>query len=444
MEPFAVIGTIVDCHADNSWDELRILENGLLAVNEKGVIVHRGQAQDLAEVKEKFDITKVIELQAKNEFLLPGFIDSHVHASQYPNCGLGLDLPLLQWLEKYTFPMEARFGLDLTFARKAYGACVKSTLNHGTTSASYYATLDVDASVILAEEAEKQGQRAFVGKVCIDRNAPDYYLETTQDSLGGTKNFVRKILDMKSDLVEPIVTPRFAPTCSRELMEGLAQIAKENDVRLQTHLSECKPEVAWVKEIEPWAEHYTDVYGQTGILTEKTILAHCVYLSDKELKSIRSFGSGISHCPNSNNSLKSGNMDSIHYHGFENLKVGLGTDCSGGYSPSLIDGMRFAIASSNNVGSEKCRNEFLNYKGALSLATRGSAQVCHLQDKVGGFDVGLQFDALRIRMNNFHDTHLFGFESVNDMIHKFVFLGNDRNLVQVFVAGSCVKNLLEN
>ena len=168
MESYAIIGTIVDCPPDASWT-LRIVENGLLIINHKGLIVYKGTKNDLNEAKEKYSVTKIIELEDKNEFLLPGFIDSHIHASQFPNAGLGLDLPLLQWLEKYTFPMEARFGSDLQFAAKAYEKVVKSTLSHGTTAASYFATIDVDASIILAETAEKLGQRALVGKVNIDR-----------------------------------------------------------------------------------------------------------------------------------------------------------------------------------------------------------------------------------------------------------------------------------
>lgn len=441
--PFAIIGTIVDSPPDNSWQDIRVLEQGLLAVNAQGTIVHRGSAHDLSEIKEKFNIDQVIELQDKNEFLLPGFIDSHIHASQFPNAGLGLDLPLLNWLEKYTFPMEARFGQDLNFAKQAYGAVVESTLNHGTTTAAYYATIDSEASLILAQVVQDQGQRALVGKVCIDRNGPQYYQENTQESLEATKLFVKNVQDMKNELIEPIITPRFAPTCSRQLLEGLGSLAKECGVGIQTHLSECQPEVAWVQELEPWALNYTDVYAKTGILTDKTILAHGIYLDDGELNSIKEFGAGISHCPNSNNSIRSGHMNALKYHhGYPDLKLGLGTDCSGGYSPSMIDSLRFAVATSNSVLLYEKADKFLDYKGALSLATRGSAKVCHLEDKVGGFDVGLKFDALRVRMSHFHDTQLFGFESVHDMIHKFVFLGNDRNLVQVFVNGKCVKNLL--
>ena len=169
MEPFAIIGTIVDCTNDQGCQDwtLRIEENGLLVINDQGKIVFRGTAtsQNITEAKDKFNVESVMELQDKNEFLLPGFIDSHIHASQYPNAGLALDMPLLEWLNKYTFPMERQFGENLQFASKAYNAVVRSTLNHGTTTASYYATIDVDASLVLADVAENLGQRAFVGKV---------------------------------------------------------------------------------------------------------------------------------------------------------------------------------------------------------------------------------------------------------------------------------------
>lgn len=443
VTPFAVIGTIVDCESDTQW-ALRIDQQGLLVIDNQGAIAYRGTKNDLQDVKEKFSVDQVIELEDKNEFLLPGLIDSHIHASQYPNAGLGLDLPLLEWLKKYTFPMERRFGEDLGFARDAYERVVRSTLAHGTTTAAYYATIDLDASLVLADVVQDLGQRALVGKVCIDRNGFEKYQETTADSLSATKSFVASVLERKCATLEPIITPRFVPACTKELLTDLGAYGAETGVKIQTHLSECRPEVEWVKELEPWAENYTDVYAKTGILTDKTILAHGVYLSDDEINTIQAFGSGISHCASSNNSIRSGNMDVIKYHGFKGLKLGMGTDCSGGYSPSMLNSMRFAIATSNTISISqypKVRPNY-DYIGAIALATRGSAKVCGLESKVGGFDVGLQFDALRVRMNASNmDTCLFGFETVHDMIHKFVFLGDDRNIAQVFVNGKCVKNI---
>lgn len=440
MEPFAITGTIVDSCPDKSRN-LRIDQQALLVINGQGTIVYRGVSDDLNKAKEEFDVTEVIELRDYDEFLLPGFIDTHIHAPQYPNCGLGLDLPLLKWLEKYTYPLEAKIGQDLEFASKVYESVVSSTLSHGTTTAVYFATVDEEASVILAETASRLGQRAFVGKVNMDQNSPEYYREGTRESIAASKSFVNRVFEMKNDLVEPIITPRFAPACTRELLEELGALAKEKGLRIQTHLSECQSEIGWVRECSPWSKNYTNVYDATGILTDKTILAHGIFLDRPELSVIKSVGAGIAHCPNSNNSIHSGNMAAVNYRNI-GVKVGLGTDCSGGYSPSMMNAMRFAIATSNTVTMAKECETSLDYKDAISLATRGSAKVCSLKDKTGGFDVGFQFDALRIRMSVSHDTRLFGFETVEDMIHKFVFLGDDRNLVQVFVKGKCVKNLL--
>ncbi|XP_028397678.1 LOW QUALITY PROTEIN: guanine deaminase-like [Dendronephthya gigantea] len=440
MEPFAITGTIVDCSSDESRN-LRINQQALLVINRQGTIVYRGVLDDLNKAKEEFDVTEVIELRDHDEFLLPGFIDTHIHASQYPNCGLALDLSLLKWLENYTYPLEAKIGQDLNFARKVYESVVSSTLSHGTTTAVYFATIQEEASVILAETASRLGQRAFVGKVNMDQNSPDYYREGTREYIAATKSFVNRVFDfeMKSDLVEPIITPRFAPTCTRVLLEELGTLAKEKGLRIQTHLSECPSEVEWVRKCFPWSKNYTDVYNATGILTDKTILAHGIFLDHAELSVIKSVGAGIAHCPNSNNSIRSGSMAAANLQG---VKVGLGTDCSGGYSPSMINAMRFAISTSNNMYMAKeCETSF-HYNDVISLATRGSAKVCGVEDKVGGFDIGFQFDALRIRMSVSNDTRLFGFETVEDMIHKFVFLGDERNLVQVFVKGKCVKNLL--
>lgn len=442
VKPFAIKGIVVDSLHD--WS-LRIEENCLLAIDNRGTIAYRGLAtqENVLAVKEKFGLDEVIELD-NSEFLLPGLIDSHIHASQYPNAGLGLELPLLEWLQKYTFPMERSIGEDLQFAHKVYRAAVDATLSSGTTAAAYFATIHGDASLVLADMAEELGQRALVGKVNIDRNGFERYEETTSASLSSTSAFVHELLNRKSSLVAPVVTPRFVPTCSNELLVGLGDIAGQTKARIHTHLSECRPEVAWVAELHPECPHYTDVYKCAGLLKSNTILAHGIYLSDQELLAIRDSGAGISHCPNSNCSIRSGSMDLMRYKGFGGLKLGLGTDCSGGYSPSMIDSMRFAIATSNQICIDKQITEAANFKDAIYLATRGSAQVCSLDKYVGGFDVGLQFDALRIQLNPIVNkvTQLFGHENIVDMVHKFVFVGDDRNIVQVFVNGKCVKNLL--
>lgn len=440
MSSKLIIGTIVDSNAD--WS-LRIRENHCLVVNHNGTIVAEGplSSQALQQWKEKYSVTEVVELD-REEFVLPGFIDSHIHASQLPNCGLALDLPLLKWLQKYTFPIETKFA-DPQYAHDVYSRAVQGTLASGTTGAMYFATIHREASEILCDIAEEKGQRAMVGKVCMNRNSFNGYQETTQDSLNETKLFVSGVKARKSALLDPVITPRFVPSCDRELLVGLGEMAKTFDIRIQSHLSETLAEVAWVKELEPKNHNYTDVYQQAGLLNSKTVMAHCVHLSDVELKAMKESRAGIAHCPNSNCSIRSGNMDvrQIQNHG---IKVGLGTDCSAGYSPSMLDAMRFAVLTSNQFQMQDPSGyQALTYSDALYLATRGSAAVTCLDQLVGQLDEGFQFDAIRIRLNSktHPSSHLFGHESIEDMVHKFVFLGDDRNVVQVWVNGRIVKDL---
>ncbi|XP_040574816.1 guanine deaminase [Lepeophtheirus salmonis] len=440
-EHYGIRGTIIDVSDDR---KLRIRENYLLVIESRsGSIVEcqRATSDAIKSAKEKYSIEKVIELDSRNEFLLPGFIDTHIHASQFPNNGLGMDLPLIQWLNKYTFPVEARFS-DVDFAKRTYNDVVDTTLSYGTTTAVYFATIHREASEILCDVAERMGQRAFVGKVNMNRNCPENYQETTQDSLNETNLFVHEILNRKSELVEPVVTPRFVPTCDKELLIGLGDIVSKTGVRVQSHISECKQEIQWVAELEKSSKHYADAYDCHGLLTERTIMAHGTYLTDTEIALFKERNAGIVHCPNSNNSIMSGCMDVKKFISKGIDKIGLGTDCSGGYSPSLINAMRFAMITNKNLMLTEYSNEYLTFEDALYFATRGSAKVACIADKVGVIDLGYKFDALIIEMSSKVNkaTKLFGHESIKEIVHKFIYLGDDRNIKQVFVNGKCVKS----
>ena len=243
-----------------------------------------------------------------SQFLLPGLIDTHIHAPQFPNAGLALDLTLLDWLEKYTFPTEEGLSCPER-ASEVYRRCVSSTLASGTTTACYFATIHTEASLDLADICRDLGQRAFIGKVCMDRNSPETYSEETRQSVEATRTFVNSLLELDSELVRPIITPRFVPSCSRELMGELASLASSLQLPVQTHLAENLPEIAWVRSLEPDCQTYTEVYQRSGLLGPRTILAHCCHLSQSEVEMIREEGAGVSHCPNSNFSLKSGVCD---------------------------------------------------------------------------------------------------------------------------------------
>ena len=276
------------------------------------------------------------------------------------------------------------------------------------------------------------------------RNGAEGYEEAdAATSVASARRFVTSVLRRKSALVEPIVTPRFAVSCDAEALSGLGQLAAEFDLRIQTHLSESESEVDLIKELFPTSADYTSVYAEAGLLTPKTIMAHCVHLTQAELNMMRAAGSGISHCPNSNSSLKSGNMD-VRRAAAAGVKVGLGTDCSGGYSASMIDAMRFAVGTSNQVSfaTRDAGYRPLSYADAVYLATRGSAEVASLADKVGCFEAGLKFDAIRIRVDEKVSpaSVTFGPETLEELVQKFVFIGDDRNVTQVWVDGKMVKN----
>jgi guanine deaminase len=377
----AFVGLLVE--ACDDWS--LCIERGVLVVLHNK-IVDRAEVSDLDRLISKYSIAgENVHQLSSTQFLMPGLIDTHIHAPQFPNAGLALDLPLLDWLEKYTFPTEAKFS-DTVYANEVYNRCVKTTLSSGTTSAVYFASIHRDSSILLAKICQDLGQRAFVGKVCMDRNSPEYYCETTNQSLKDTQEFVSQIADMKSELIKAVITPRFVPSCTPELMSELGELAQKKNLHIQTHISENLKEIEWVKSLEPSCESYTQVYEKAGLLCERTILAHGVHLGDAELNTIRQTKAGISHCPNSNFSLKSGVCDVRRLKQF-GVKVGLGTDCAGGYSPSLLNAMRLSILASNAVKVNKTDEEDdykpLTYADAVYLATKGGAVLLGMEDTLG-------------------------------------------------------------
>ncbi|KAF2075595.1 hypothetical protein CYY_003100 [Polysphondylium violaceum] len=423
-------------------DHVEILPNSLLGVNGNNGKIEFLKSNindfegELLSLEKDYQIDKnqdIVDLG--NKFIIPGFIDTHAHAPQYHNAGTGTDLPLLKWLEKYTFPVESRFK-DLEFAKNVYSKVVDRMLKNGTTTVCYYATLHLPASKLLADIVGQRGQRAFIGKVCMDRHSPDHYVESTADSIKDTREFVDTILAAGNPLVQPIVTPRFAPSCTDELMTQLGQLAQEKNTMIQSHLSENLDEVAWVKSLYPTLPSYTHVYKHFNLLNNKTIMAHAIHLSDSEISLIKQCEAGISHCPTSNFTLSSGCLDTrkILEAG---VKLGLGTDVSGGFHPSILYVIKDAIKSSNHHHFNNAQYKPLSFEEAFYLATVGGSQVCGLQDTIGNFLVGKEFDAQIIDpyvANGPFDV--FEADSLKDIFQKFIFLGDDRNVSDVYVKGN--------
>lgn len=392
-------------------------------------------------------------------FFFPGFIDTHIHAPQYPNAGIFGKSTLLDWLTTYTFPLEASLGGEgpLSFektnkpqkidhvarSKHVYDKVVSRTLSNGTTTASYFATLSVESTNLLADVAHRAGQRAYIGRVCMDHpeTCPEYYRdESPAQTISNARDSIAHIqqLDSSGVLLAPIITPRFAPSCKAETLSLLGALAKENDLRIQTHISENTNELKLVKHLYPERASYTDVYDHAGLLTDRTILAHGIHLSDEEISTIKARGSKISHCPASNSALGSG-FCPVRKLLETGIDVSLGTDVSGGYSTSILDCVRQACLVSRQLGYVNDSKKWnIGVTEGLWLATVGGARSVGLCDKLGGFEVGMYWDAQEIVLDEQGQVDVFGWETWEELIDKWVWNGDDRNVRKVWVGGRLV------
>ncbi|KAI0132601.1 guanine deaminase [Xylariales sp. AK1849] len=450
-------------------DELEYLHDTAVCVDTSGHIVAvepqcgQKKAEEILYPKLGWDTAGVeVHVGKEGQFFFPGFIDTHLHAPQYPNVGIFGKSTLLDWLNTYTFPLEASLS-DLSKARRVYTRCVRRTLAHGTTTAAYYATISVASTNLLADLCLSLGQRAFVGRVCMDHLAPDYYIDESPEAVEQlTRQSIDHIksIDPAFALVSPILTPRFAPSCTRESLGRLGALQQETGLPVQTHISENVNEVAMVRDMFPECRSYADVYDSFDLLTPKTILAHAVHLSEEEADLIAARGSKIAHCPCSNSSLTSGEAR-VRWLLEKGIGVGLGTDMSGGYSPSILEAARLASLVSRHLAmprphsgaSEEEREKAkLSVEEVLYLATRGGAGVVGLENKVGAFEVGMEFDSQLISLPTVGEpadgegvesagvgnVDVFGWESWEERVAKWVYNGDDRNTKRVWVKGRLV------
>ncbi|KAL1453000.1 hypothetical protein WDU94_007177 [Cyamophila willieti] len=440
------IGSII--HWNSEADQIEYIEQAAITVQDGRITELSSNATHISHLQSTQ--SNSITLLSSAQFLIPGLIDAHIHAPQYPNLGLGVDLPLLKWLDKYIFALERKFE-DLIFAKHVYTKVVDKMIAHGTTTACYFGTIHTDSCLLLADIVQSKGQRALVGKVNMTVNCPQDYGETLQESLEETERFVAEMKKKNYSMVQPIITPRFAVTCEMATLQGLAQIASKHNLPIQTHLSENSDEIATVLKMNPGCRTYTEVYERAGLLTKKTILAHSIHLSDDELASIQQHSASIVHCPTSNCFLQSGVCDTVKTM-YRGVNIALGTDMGAGYSPSILEVMRRAVDVSSVLTScrkkeEKAKSSSdiqnqdeaekmssgtklrppLNFERAFQFATMGGATALNLADKVGNFSVGKQFDALLINLDAVNSpvdftAHL----NVQEKFVKFFFTGDDR------------------
>ncbi len=405
-------GNFIDCP---TILELRVRKDAFIKV-ENGVVKEISQTPIDGELIKDFESALVI----------PGLCDMHLHAPQYANRGFGLDLPLLPWLEKYTFPEEMKYN-DTNYAKQIYPKLIKDLVKNGTTKACIFGSIHLKSTEILMELLEQSGISAYVGKVNMDRNSPENLCETCESSFEDTVKFIQASKKYKN--IKPIITPRFVPSCSGELMGKLGELAQKYGVPVQSHLSENLSEIEWVKKLEPNATCYLDAYKIYGLVSKDvpSIMAHCVSCSEKELDMIKEFGVLVAHCPESNANITSG-IAPVADMLARGISVALGSDIAAGTSLSVLDAASLAVKVSKLRGA-LFGEKSIDYKNALYLATSEGQKFF---GEKPGFCVGNAFDAVVIDDSELLQSGGIDFEQ---RIQRMMLFSGERNISAVYARG---------
>lgn len=407
---------------NKSVSEFEVVENGYLVYND-GVVVGVYKELPAAYANDTIE-------DYGNKIIIPGLVDTHIHAPQYTFRGLKMDLELLPWLNSYTFPEESKYT-DLEYAKKAYGIFVNNLKKSATTRAVVFATMHRPATGLLMDMLEEAGLATMVGKVNMNRNSPDYLCETTEESLSETRKWIEETLAKGYKNTQPILTPRFTPTCTDELMTGLAELKKEFDLPVQSHLSENPGEIAWVAELCPWSKNYGDAYDHFGMFDNKTVMAHCVHSPEEEIATMAKNGVFVSHCPESNINLSSG-VAPVRKYLQVGVNVGLGSDVAAGSTENMFDAMHYAIQASKlrwRLYDESL--EALTAAEVFYMATEGGGAFF---GKVGSFKPGYEMDA--VVLDDSRLTHPAP-ETLSpvDRLERMIYFSDDREIAAKYVKG---------
>lgn len=402
-------------------NQFEIIEDGYLVIKDDKI------ERVCKELDENIDI-----IDYTNHIIIPGFVDVHMHAPQINNIGLGADRQLLDWLNTYTFKEESKYS-NVDFAKKSYNRFVDKLCKNGITSSVIFGSIYKDTTIHLMDLIEEVGLRAYVGKVNMDRNSPSYYIEETQKSIEDTVEFVEKTIN-KYKNVKPIITPRFVPSCTVNLMKELGDIAEKYDLKVQSHLSENLDEISLVKELHQECTSYINVYERYGLTRKnKTVMAHCVWADDEEIKSLIQNEIIVAHSPYSNGNISSG-IAPVKKMLQKGVKVGLASDISGGHD--MFMGRIMMLASIfSKMRWVHIDNEYTNLtdEELFYMATKGGGEFF---GKVGSFEEGYSADFLVIDDKSLEDSNE---RNVRQRLQRFLYIGDDRNIKSVYVNGKLIQ-----
>ena len=423
----AIRGSILHCLDDpadgDGDDQFEYYEDGLLLVKD-GRIAGLGEARaTLPQLP-----ADLVPVDVRGKLILPGFVDTHIHFVQTDIIG-SYGHRLLDWLNEFTFPAERAFG-DPAHASEVADFFTHELLRQGTTTAMVLGSSHRESVDAIFEAARTRGLRMIAGKIMMDRNCPDYLQDSAESSYADSKALIARWHDQ--DRLQYAVSPRFAPTSSEQQLQAAAQLVDEHPgVFFQTHLAENKEEVAWVTELFPSHRSYLDVYDSYGLLRNRSVLAHGIWLDDRDRRRLAETGAAIAHCPTANLFMGSGLFD-LAGASRDGVAVALGTDVGGGTTFSMLRVMHEAYKVGQLLGQN------LPPMRAFYLATLAGARALDLDDKIGNFLPGKEADfvVLDPEATPLLARRLSKAETLSEMLFVLMMLGDERLVYQTYILGA--------
>ena len=432
--------------------QLECLPGALVVAGADGAIsaVHPAGSPQAASESKRLEAGNALVRLTATQYLLPGFVDLHVHAPQWPQLGKALDLPLEEWLQCYTFPLEARYA-DEAFARLQYESLVEGLLANGTTTVLYFGTIHLAATRILADTCLRRSQRALIGRVAMDdpQQCPDIYrdpsAEVAEQETRAFIDYVRGMAGNEAGLIHPVITPRFIPSCTDDLLRRLGSLARETGCHVQTHCSESDWEHDYV--LERCGRSDTAALEGFGLLHRRTVVAHGNFISDEDAAILRARGAGVAHCPLSNVYFSDA-VFPLRRMLQLGVNIGLGTDIAGGASPSILENARQAVIASrlleNGVDPRQSRSERrrpdtrVDAATAFWLATAGGGIALDLP--IGMFRPGYQFDAVVLDASAGNgNLRIDPADAPAEVLQKIIYGAGRANIHKVWVANRQVQ-----
>lgn len=397
------------------------IEDGACRVSQDGLIVDFGAAASMPRQPGE----PVLDYRGK--LIVPGFVDTHIH---YPQVDViaSYGARLLDWLETYTFPAEAAFN-DPEHATETAHFFLDELLRNGTTTALVFGTSHTESIDAFFQAALERRLRMVAGKVMMDRNAPPSILDTAKSSFDDSKALIERWHG--KDRLGYAVTPRFAPTSTREQLDAAGRLLEQYpDVHLHTHLSENREECEWVSELYPDCEDYLDVYERSGLVRKRSVFAHSIHLSDREWSSLSKNRASVSHCAMSNLFIGSGLFNYAKAIK-ESVTVGLGTDVGGGDSFSMLR------ACNETYKVQQLQHHSVSPASLLYLSTLGGARALDLDAHIGNFTIGKEADMVVLdeQATPLLARKTAGLSTWEPRLFALLMLGDDRAVFDTLVLG---------